>query len=176
MTTCPYCSYDKVPAGAEVCPRCNLSLTYKGQVTTRALNPLEDDAGTPRWGTAGFGGKNNLVLTVQNFNTSFVFDAEQITELTMGRVDPDTGESPAIDLKDCDAINKGVSRRHAVILQRDAGTLTLMDQESDNGTFLNGQRLIAHQPRILRDGDEIRLGFLVLYVRFEKSKSASPGR
>ena len=38
-----------------------------------------------------------------------------------------------------------------------------------NGTFLNGQRLVPNQPRILRDGDEIRLGHLVLYVRFVKA-------
>ena len=37
---------------------------------------------------------------------------------------------------------------------------------SHNGTYLNGQRLIAHQPRVLRDGDDIRLGFLVLRVKF----------
>jgi hypothetical protein len=32
---------------------------------------------------------------------------------------------------------------------------------------LNGQRLIADQPRILRDGDEIRLGKLIAHVYFK---------
>jgi len=111
----------------------------------------------------------NLVVKVHGFDKTFTFDAAQITKLTMGRVDPDTGESPVVDLKDCKAIEKGVSRRHAAIIRRDTGTLSLVDQESDNGTYLNGQRLVPNQPRILRDGDEIRLGHLVLYVRFEKS-------
>ena len=92
----------------------------------------------------------------------------------MGRFDPDTGEAPLIDLKDCNAIDKGVSRRHAKIIRRDSGTLNLVDEESGNGTFLNGQRLVPNQPRILRDGDEIRLGYLVLYVHFEKSQSTPP--
>jgi pSer/pThr/pTyr-binding forkhead associated (FHA) protein len=41
-----------------------------------------------------------------------------------------------------------------------------MDNGSSNGTFLNEQKLIANQPRVLRDGDDLRLGFLVLTVHF----------
>jgi pSer/pThr/pTyr-binding forkhead associated (FHA) protein len=47
-----------------------------------------------------------------------------------------------------------VSRRHALIAQRD-GQLTLLDDRSMNGTWLNGAR-IREAP--LRDGDVIELG------------------
>jgi pSer/pThr/pTyr-binding forkhead associated (FHA) protein len=115
----------------------------------------------------------NLVLKVPDTEKTFTFDAAEITKLTIGRVDPDTGEAPAVDLIDHKAVEKGVSRRHASIIRRDTGSLSLVDQESDNGTFLNGQRLVPNQPRILRDGDEIRLGHLILYVRFVKATDAS---
>ena len=169
ITECPYCGYTKISEDADVCPRCGLPLSAQFQGTTRILNQNEDEVGTPRWGTAGFTARTDLVLKVQNDDASFIFDADQITELTIGRIDPDTGEAPVVDLNDCNAIDKGVSRRHAKIIRRDGGTLNLVDQESDNGTFLNGQRLVANQPRILRDGDEIRLGYLVLLVHFVKS-------
>jgi hypothetical protein len=164
-----YCGYKKIPEGAKTCPRCGLPLNHAATNATRALTNSDDEIGTPRWGTAGFNARMNLILKVHGFDKTFTFDAAQITKLTMGRVDPDTGESPVVDLKECKAIEKGVSRRHASIVRRDTGTLSLVDQDSDNGTYLNGQKLVPNQPRILRDGDEIRLGHLVLYVRFEKA-------
>jgi hypothetical protein len=136
---------------------------------TRALSESEEEVAIARWGTAGFNSHMNLVLKVPDTDKSFTFDAAQITKLTIGRIDPDTGESPAVDLKDCKAVEKGVSRRHASIIRRDTGSLSLVDQDSDNGTFLNGQRLVPNQPRILRDGDEVRLGHLLLYVRFVRA-------
>lgn len=169
MIECPYCGYEKVPDDAQTCPRCSLPLNLERQSATRILSDNDEEQGTPRWGTAGFNSQTDLVLKVQNADVTFVFDADHITELMMGRLDPDTGEAPAIDLNECNAVNMGVSRRHATIIRRDSGTLNLIDQESDNGTFLNGQRLVPHQPRILRDGDEIRLGYLVLFVRFRKN-------
>jgi pSer/pThr/pTyr-binding forkhead associated (FHA) protein len=85
----------------------------------------------------------------------------------MGRRDPEKEVYPQINLERFDALKKGVSRRHAVITRRERG-LNLTDLDSANGTYLNGQRLIAHQPRILRDGDEVRLGRLVLCIYFRQ--------
>jgi hypothetical protein len=169
VNECLYCGYKKITDTMKTCPRCGLPLTREKQTATRVLGDAEEEVGTPRWGTAGFSSRMNLVIKVHGFDKSFTFDAAQITKITLGRVDPDTGEAPVVDLTDCKAIDKGVSRRHAAIVRRDTGTLSLVDQDSGNGTYLNGQRLIPNQPRILRDGDEIRLGHLVVYVRFEKS-------
>jgi hypothetical protein len=169
VTECLYCGYKKITETAKTCPRCGLPLKREVQTATRVLGDTEDDMAIPRWGTAGFSSRMNLVLKVHGFDKTYTFDAAQITKLTLGRIDPDSGEAPSVDLKDCKAIEKGVSRRHAAIVRRDTDTLSLVDQDSDNGTFLNGQRLVPNQPRILRDGDEVRLGHLVIYVRFEKS-------
>ena len=48
----------------------------------------------------------------------------------------------------------------------DVDALKVIDLGSANATFINGQKLIAHQARILRDGDELRLGHLVIRVHF----------
>jgi ABC-type multidrug transport system ATPase subunit/pSer/pThr/pTyr-binding forkhead associated (FHA) protein len=57
-----------------------------------------------------------------------------------------------------------VSRRHAVIKRLEKG-FELTDQESFNGTLLNGQRIVAAS--LLSDGDQIQLGRggPVLYFR-----------
>jgi pSer/pThr/pTyr-binding forkhead associated (FHA) protein len=53
------------------------------------------------------------------------------------------------------------------VIRRGEDTLTLVDLGSTNGTHLNGQRLIPNQPRVLRDGDEVRLGKLVFHIFFK---------
>ena len=47
----------------------------------------------------------------------------------------------------------------------------LHDCNSTNGTFLNGTRLVAHRPYPVKDGDEIRLGQMVLRVYFQSNKT-----
>jgi pSer/pThr/pTyr-binding forkhead associated (FHA) protein len=104
-----------------------------------------------------------MLLAVQGYDAHPIrVDLEH--DRTLGRADMDF--MPDIDLEDFDAFERGVSRQHAV-LRRQKDTVVLIDLNSANSTFLNGQRLVADQPRILRDGDEIRLGQLVLRVAFE---------
>jgi serine protease Do len=54
-----------------------------------------------------------------------------------------------------------VSRRHAVVRPVEGG-IEIDDLGSSNGTFVNGVRV--REPRVLRDGDEIRLGSVGLRV------------
>lgn len=49
-----------------------------------------------------------------------------------------------------------VSRSHAVFCAA-GGTCTVEDDDSRNGTFVNGERLAAHEPRELVDGDTVRM-------------------
>ena len=53
----------------------------------------------------------------------------------------------------------GVSRHHARILI-DGGDATLEDLGSKNGTYVAGERVTS--PRRLHDGDQIRLGSVVV--------------
>ncbi len=70
-----------------------------------------------------------------------------------------------IDLTPYNAGVLGVSRRHAMITFADE-TYTLEDLGSTNGTWLNEKQLPAQTPFILRNGDQIRLGQLILFVYF----------
>ncbi|MEO8608520.1 MAG: FHA domain-containing protein [Chloroflexota bacterium] len=69
----------------------------------------------------------------------------------------------SVDLKPYGASEKGVSRRHAR-LHRTTTIIYVTDLKSLNGTFLNNERLLPHQARILRDGDEVRLGNLAFHI------------
>ena len=56
-----------------------------------------------------------------------------------------------------------VSRKHARI-ELQGGTYTIVDLDSANGTFVNGQRIRQHA---LRSGDEIRMGNSQLCFRMQ---------
>ena len=51
-------------------------------------------------------------------------------------------------------------------LRRDQGQIFLIDLGSTNGTRLNGALVPAHQAAAVADGDEIRLGKLLLRINF----------
>lgn len=85
--------------------------------------------------------------------------------MVMGRADPESNLFPEIDLTPFDALSKGVSRRHAVILVRN-GRVTVKDLDSTNGTRLNNFELIKETEYRLRHGDELALGQLHLQVLF----------
>ena len=84
----------------------------------------------------------------------------------IGRMDAESTEAVDIDLMPYGGREQGVSRRHAA-LYRHRTTMTLVDLDSSNGTYLNGVRLIPHQPRLLREGDEVRLGNMCFHISFD---------
>jgi pSer/pThr/pTyr-binding forkhead associated (FHA) protein len=85
-------------------------------------------------------------------------------EATMGRSDPVRGIFPDVDLTRHGGESGGVSRLHARLIAE--GTqMYIEDLNSTNYTFLNRQRLQAEQRYLLANGDEIRLGLLVLEYR-----------
>ena len=165
MIVCPECSRENQD-GAKICAFCGSPLSKEG-IATRALEDTDYEEGRPQWGTARFNQRMRLILHERDSRDQYVFYFDEIEELVLGRMDPDTGEAPDVDLAVYDAADKGVSRRHASIVRRDHH-LRVIDNDTPNGTFLNGQRLVAHQPRILRDGDELRLGHLVLRISFDR--------
>ncbi|MBL8148414.1 MAG: protein kinase [Blastocatellia bacterium] len=100
-----------------------------------------------------------LVLVGGNDSaTSFILDKD--TNL-IGRVDPHTGIFPEVDLSSYDPETK-VSRRHARVY-REGGQFLVEDLSSVNGTVVNGRfKLFPKQPRVLQNGDELKLGETVL--------------
>jgi hypothetical protein len=73
--------------------------------------------------------------------------------------------TPDVDLNAFGAREKGVSRVHAA-LRRERQQVLLIDLGSTNGTRINGRPLAAHQAAKVENGDEIRLGKLMLTINF----------
>ena len=167
MTKCPKCGHENAD-NTQICEVCGQLLVLPS--ATRQYSDTDYEEGTPKWGSARFNGAMNLVLDVLEAEDQFIFDYDQIDEVVIGRKDPSGENAPGVDLSNVNGLEKGVSRRHAKIVRRD-GALHIVDNNSANGTYLNGQRLVAQQPRILRDGDDIRLGHLVVRVSFRPATS-----
>ncbi len=81
----------------------------------------------------------------------------------IGRRDAPAHHMPDVDLADFNGAACGVSRRHAQIHVTPDGVF-IEDLESRNETIHNGYRLMSHQRYPLADGDELRLGTILLLV------------
>jgi hypothetical protein len=80
-------------------------------------------------------------------------------------------QSPAVvDLTPYNGGLLGVSRRHALIAATEEG-YTVEDLGSTNGTWLNERQLPVHMPFMLRTGDQVRLGQLILFIYFAGESS-----
>lgn len=78
---------------------------------------------------------------------------------TIGRRRHTTGEAPDIDLSRPPE-DPGVSHRHAVLSRRPDGGWSVTDQNSTNGTTVNGAAdpIEPHRPVDLADGDRVHVG------------------
>lgn len=106
-------------------------------------------------------GAEQLVLKAASGENLDVPDKD---EVVIGREDPVSEVFPDVDLSGLDGMEKGVSRKHAII-HKSAGGFTLEDLESTNGTYVNKKRIKAHEPQTIKPGDEVRFGKLVLTVQ-----------
>lgn len=80
--------------------------------------------------------------------------------LLLGRARKEEGYRPDFDMSYYDPEGY-VSRRHAQIIKARNGYF-VADLDSSNGTYVNGQPLTPHRPRLLRNGDQIAIGEVVL--------------
>lgn len=100
----------------------------------------------------------------------FLLAQEKITldvsqSQTIGRSHAKNPEYDGLDLASFDALEHGVSRKHATV-SLEQGNFILRDLGSLNGTFLNGVRLSPKYDYILRHGDIVTLGRLDIRVTF----------
>ncbi|MEM9953758.1 MAG: FHA domain-containing protein [Chloroflexota bacterium] len=163
MIKCPDCSHEN-DDGAIICEACGY-LLIDPTVSTKQYDNTDYQKGVPRWGSASFKGRTNLLLNVVDSHHSFVYNYDEIETITIGRNDPKKKNPKFLDLTVVGGLEAGVSREHAFI-KRQGGKLFIEDNGSANGTFLNGQMLAPNEPRVMRDGDEVRLGYLTVRVTF----------
>ncbi|MFD8033220.1 FHA domain-containing protein [Streptomyces sp. NPDC059717] len=80
-------------------------------------------------------------------------------QITIGRRRHSTGDTPDIDLS-VPPEDPGVSHQHALLVQQPDGSWAVVDQNSTNGTTVNGgeEPIQPFVPVPLRDGDRVHVG------------------
>ena len=83
----------------------------------------------------------------------------QGNQISIGRRRHSTGESPDIDLS-VPPEDPGVSHQHAVLVQQPDGSWAVVDQNSTNGTTVNGgeEPIQPYVPVQLQEGDRVHVG------------------
>jgi len=165
MIKCPSCG-KRHPENTLFCDDCGAYLLAEGRKRTDPLAVEDVDWMETEFGATGALESQDAVpmtirLSILDTGRQIEFTLDR--EISIGRLDPATATFPDIDLTNDEALEKGVSRRHAKITRK--GTeLYLEDLGSVNGTLLNGKRLTPYLPHALSDRDEIRVGRLLMRI------------
>jgi hypothetical protein len=162
---CPVCKLGN-ESGAQVCQYCGADLTGKssGVPTTQRVDESfelseELKAEVVKEHTPPAKG---ISLFLLNRGEPIALCLEE--EFVLGRAGEMSNE-PMVDLTGFEAYAMGVSRRHAMI-RASGEKYVLIDLNSSNGTWLNGQRLVPTKPYDLPSGAVIQLGRMNLVVSY----------
>lgn len=93
-------------------------------------------------------------------------------EVVIGRSDPVTNTLVDVDLTSLGGVSGGVSRQHARMVFAQ-NVWTIEDLDSTNGTYLNGAPLRPFEPQPLHDGDQVKLGQMVLTFHLGEATESS---
>jgi pSer/pThr/pTyr-binding forkhead associated (FHA) protein len=161
-------------ANTVFCGECGSYLLEDDSAVTDPLGSAEEDALQEGMSEAVPNIQEEISSTSQTPSVVRLIIAE--TERTIetnlekvvlfGRQDPSTDTYPEVDLTNDRGAENGVSRRHARLAKR-VGRILLEDTGSVNGTFINGDRMAPYLPQVVHDGDQIKLGKLVIRVEFD---------
>lgn len=173
MITCPFCGAQHV-ANTLFCGECGSYLLEDGSAATDPLGSVEEDVIEEGISEAGPNIQEEISSTSQapSVVRLVIAETERTIETNLekavlfGRQDPGTDTYPEVDLTHDRGAENGVSRRHARLAKR-VGRILLEDTGSVNGTFINGDRLAPYLPQVVHDGDQIKLGKLVIRVEFD---------
>ena len=163
--SCPNCE-TKNKASEIFCYACgHLMDSGQGFHSTRSFADADVDTLSPEF----YGRDSLLILRPRNSGAYYKLRPQNLThELVVGRSSTNTAMTPDIDLTEEKAEELGVSRLHlAIQYVPEDSTLIVFDLGSANGSYINGQRLHPSENRILRNGDELRLGRMILRVKYE---------
>lgn len=155
---CPKCGTPNTFEAAQ-CVQCGIQLPQTQEIDPSAADQINADLQQTHV-IRGMALKLQFPATSQVLRVPINRD-----QLVIGRGSGTKLMAPDIDLSPYDAQSKGVSRYHAS-LKCQGDTLVINDLESLNHTYINGQRLYPHESRVLREGDVLRLGQLVMHVFF----------
>jgi hypothetical protein len=166
MIKCPVCQAEH-PENTLFCDKCGSYLLEDSQKTTDPIvvgevtwMEREEPPEAPEEEVVSL-----VSLRLSILDSGRDVDLPLTKEVTIGRLDPASDCFPEIDLTSDGGLKKGVSRRHAKITRR-GNEVLIEDLGSMNGTFLNRKKLTPYLPQVLKNGDELQLGGLILQVGF----------
>lgn len=168
---CPACG-ESISPKAIVCSHCGTLLRELGEDASKTAimprPPGTDKLGfeeeSTSSGTSRFAEGSVLYLSIERVNSPITRYVHH-EPIILGRANTGALGRNDIDLNPYNAKERGVSRRHAQIYFAD-GEIYLEDLESSNGTVVNGETAEVGKPIKLRDGDEIMLGRMMVWVNF----------
>jgi len=160
--TCAHCNTvnDK---GSFICYNCgNLLEIPSLEKSTRVL---KQDKGYV-YSADHFGEHSTLVLRLRGTATAYQLAAHQLKQgQIVGRNTSGQTPNAHIDLTGQQGEQLGVSRRHLHLsFDPRNQSVKITDIRSANGTFVNNQKLLPGEARVLRHGDRLRLGRLEMAV------------
>lgn len=161
---CPACSAENIE-GALFCEECGTTLDQAQSAPPASAvggGAESPEAVAPSGPTPDRGGNGKRVMVVKN--TGKEIELPEKEEVTIGREDPISEVFPDVDLTPYGGDEGGVSRLHCRLVKSPGGVV-IEDMKSTNSTFINKKRLEPNSPHPLANGDEIRLGKIVLVYR-----------
>jgi hypothetical protein len=158
MIKCPHCE-SVYPENTLFCEECGSYLTVGDEQATESLAEESDAIGKGQTGSTFI----TLVLQIEDGGQ---IELPLSKEVMLGRLDASRAVFPDVDLTSEDGMDKGVSRRHAIISRR-RDQVFIEDLGSLNGTFLNSHQLVPEMPYPVKDGDQVQVGKLVLTVHLK---------
>ncbi len=167
---CPICQHHNAPE-ARRCAQCGVSLM--GNTTTMRVSDEQVDE---VMGELGFTPPTHREAAAEGLVFYIAGEVQPVImrgreEVILGRHVAE-GPPPAdlVDLGTYHGHLLGVSRQHARV-RLSGDECVLEDLNSTNGTWLNEKRLTANTAYILNNGDQVRLGQLILFVYFSMTSS-----
>ncbi len=146
------------PDGSAFCDECGERLTEQsGAAVADAQQPVATPAPVLSASPVAVAAAPKLVVQADNA----AFDLAGKSEVLIGREDPISNIYPDIDLTPHGGEEGGVSRLHAKLFIN-SGQYLVEDQNSTNFTFINRQKLAPKTPTPIKDGDELRLGRVIM--------------
>lgn len=129
---------------------------------TPATDAIPPKAEMPKSLTAHYTKKASAPTTVSGAGLTLMLDNKVINKYPLIKIETTIGRSAGSDIL---LENPGVSRRHAVIREKD-GRFIIEDKGSSNGTFIKGERITSRE---LKDNDQVQILNYILTLKCPQS-------
>lgn len=170
ITKCPSCGEPCQPSQI-VCLKCG-SMLLDGSASTVSIRDPEFTKlrrkREQEEAAHSLNSEHRVGLLIRGMIERLTF--EEGTEIVLGRADLNKPGSKRFDLTRFGALERGVSREHAVLRFKD-NVLSVADLGSVNGSKLNTVKLEPQEFHEVHDNDELLLGRLTIVFRFDVTPS-----